>query len=106
MNVALLELLRRLALNDEGALGEVMSGHAAACPPLDDKAVALIKVAGMVGLEAGDVSMQTAVDAAHAAGAEDEEIIDVLRAVVHVIGVAKLNATAPTLAMALGYQAE
>lgn len=106
MKVALLELLRRLALNDEGAVSQVMGGHRPAFAPLDDKVVALVNVAGLLGMEAGDVSMQTAVYAAHAAGAEDEEIIDVLRAIAHVIGVVKLNATAPTLASALGYSSE
>lgn len=104
MKPALKELLRRLALSDEHALSQVMSGEVTTPTPLDDKTSALVKVAGLVALEAGDTSYQWAVDAAHAAGAEDTEIIDVLRAIAPIVGVARVNAAAPTLATALGYE--
>lgn len=97
------ELLRRLMLHDEHALNRVMSARAKAPAVLDDKTAALVKVASLVALEAGDASYQCAVDAVHAAGAEDGEIIDVLLAIAPIVGVARVNAAAPTLAMALGY---
>jgi alkylhydroperoxidase/carboxymuconolactone decarboxylase family protein YurZ len=98
-----LELLRRLAINDERALGRLMDGQAIDAPLLDDKTSALVNVATLVAMEAGSPSYQWAVDSAHAAGAEDAEIVDVLRAVAPVVGVARLNAAALSLALAFGY---
>jgi alkylhydroperoxidase/carboxymuconolactone decarboxylase family protein YurZ len=101
---AQLELLRRLALNDEAAVRHLMSGHAGALARLDDKTSALVIVAGLVSLAACETSLQTAVDTAHAAGAEDAEIIDVLRTVAPLVGTSRVRATAPRLALALGYE--
>lgn len=98
-----LELLRRLAINDEHALSQLMDGRAIDSPLLDDKTSALVNVATLVAMEAGSPSYQWAVDSAHAAGAEDAEIIDILRAVAPVVGVARLNAAAVALALAFGH---
>jgi alkylhydroperoxidase family enzyme len=98
------ELLRRLAINDEHALDQVMEGQAIDPPLLDDKTGALVKVATLVALEAGSSSYQWAVDAAHAASAEDTEIIDVLLEVAPIVGMARVNAAALALALALGYE--
>lgn len=100
---AQLELLRRLALNDETALGQAMTGEAITSEELDVKTSTLVKLAGLVALEAGETSYQWAVAAAHAAGAEDGEIVDVLLAVASIVGTARLNVAAPRLALALGH---
>jgi alkylhydroperoxidase/carboxymuconolactone decarboxylase family protein YurZ len=81
-----------------------MSGHAGALARLDDKTSALVIVAGLMCLAAGETSLQAAVDTAHAAGAEDAEIIDVLRTVAPLVGTSRVHATAPRLALALGYE--
>ena len=104
MRTADFELLRRLALNDEAAVRHVMSGHAGALTRLDDKTSALVIVAGLMCLAAGETSLQTAVDTAHAAGAEDAEIIDIFRTVAPLVGTSRVHATAPRLALALGYE--
>lgn len=106
MTPAHLELLRRLAINDEHALSRVMDGQAIEPPLLDDKTSALVKVATLVALEAGTSSYQWAIDAALAASAHDTEIIDVLLAVAPIVGVARVNAAALALAPALGYDLE
>ena len=106
MKPAHLELLRRLAINDEHALSQVIDGQAIDPPLLDDKTGALVKVATLVALEAGSPSYQWAIDAAHAARAEDTEIIDVLVVVAPIVGVARVNAAALALALALGYDLE
>ncbi|HEU4539815.1 MAG TPA: carboxymuconolactone decarboxylase family protein [Jiangellaceae bacterium] len=106
MTPAHLELLRRLAINDEHALSRVMDRQAISPPLLDDKTSALVKVATLVAMEAGVSSYQWAIDAAHAANAEDTEIIDVLLAVAPIVGVARVNAAALALAPALGYDLE
>jgi len=107
MTPAHFELLRRLALNDELALNQVMSGRRIEPPLLDEKTSALVRVAAMVALESGGPpSYQWAVDAAHASGAEDEEIVQLLLAVAPIVGVARVNAAAPNLASALGYSAD
>ena len=101
-----LELLRRLAINDEHTLTQVMKGQAIEPPLLDDKTSTLVKLATLVAMEAGVSSYQWAIDSAHAAGAQDTEIIDVLLAVAPLVGVARVNAAAQALAPALGYDLE
>ena len=103
MTPAHMELLRRLALNDERALSEVMSGPAEQCL-LDDKTSALVRVAGTLASQATAPSFRWAVDGAHAAGAEDDEIVEVFLAIAPIVGAARVNAAAPSLAGALGYE--
>lgn len=103
---ALLELLRRLAINDEHALSRVLDGQATSSALLDDKASALVRVATLVALEADVSSYQWAIDGALAADADDAEIIDVLLAVAPIVGVARVNAAALALAAALDYDLE
>lgn len=98
------ELLRRLALNDEHVLRQVISGRSPVPLALDAKTDALVTVAALVALGAQDVSYQCAVDAAHAAGAENTEIIDVLSVLAPVVGADRVNAAAAALALVFGYE--
>jgi alkylhydroperoxidase/carboxymuconolactone decarboxylase family protein YurZ len=106
MTPAHMELLRRLALNDERTLTEVMSGSASCDHLLDDKTNALVKIAGSFGAQASGPSLRSAVDSAHAAGADDDEIVEVFLTIAPIVGAARVNATAPNLAGALGYELE
>lgn len=101
MSPELLELLTRLALNDEDAVGLVMSGQIAGEPRLYPKTVALVRIASLAGREAPTASFQVGVDHARAAGADDNEIVDTVRAVSALIGSARIEATIPTLIAAL-----
>jgi alkylhydroperoxidase/carboxymuconolactone decarboxylase family protein YurZ len=99
------ELLRRLALNDVGTL-ETMLGtmleHPETCA-LEAKTYALARVAALVAAESAVTSYLWAVQSAMAAGASEDEIVDVLTAIAPIIGLARLSAAAPQLALALGH---
>jgi alkylhydroperoxidase/carboxymuconolactone decarboxylase family protein YurZ len=95
-------LLRRLALNDAGALDLVMRGE---CDGgLDEEVRALTRLASLIASEGSPASYQWAVAVARAAGASEEAIADVLPSVGPVVGVARVASAAPALAAALGIE--
>ena len=102
------ELLRRLALNDvealEATLGTIL-GHQA-ISTLDARTHALARLAALVAAESAVSSYLWAVESAIEAGASDDEIVDVLFAIGPIVGLARLTAAAPHLALALGYDIE
>jgi alkylhydroperoxidase/carboxymuconolactone decarboxylase family protein YurZ len=100
------ERLRRLTINDARAAEEALSGTGCDSLSLDPKTVALIRVAAMVAVHGGTASFGAQADAAIAVGASVSEIVDVLVAVVPVVGLPCVVAAAPRLALALGYDAE
>jgi len=92
-----------LALNDEAAaeatLGTLPRDHDPS--GLDAKTFALVRVAALIAAESAQASHSWAVDAALAAGASDDDIVDVLAAVAPIVGLARLSTAAPQLAVAL-----
>jgi alkylhydroperoxidase/carboxymuconolactone decarboxylase family protein YurZ len=89
-------LLRRLTLNDEPALADVMAGRVPGESGLiDDKTRSLVRIAGLVALDANTPSLQAAVDNAFAAGAEDEEILEVILAVAPIVGSSRISSMLP-----------
>ena len=102
------ELLRRLSLSDEGVTGAALGmtiGDPAASS-LDAPTLALARVAALIASDAALPSYQWAVESALAAGASDSDIVDVLVAVAPAVGLARVAAAAPELALALGYDLE
>jgi 4-carboxymuconolactone decarboxylase len=99
-------LLRRLALNDERSVGLVVGGRTAFTPDrgLDAKAQALVRVGALLSVGAATTSLRWTVEHAQATGATDEEILGVLVAIGPVVGLARVVAEAPRLALALGYE--
>ena len=100
------ELLRRLALNDDDAVASALTIDVSLGreTTLDAKTVALVRLAGLVALQSAAQTYQWAVAAAVSAGAEDDELIDVLAAVAPIIGLGRLNRAAADIATALGYE--
>jgi alkylhydroperoxidase/carboxymuconolactone decarboxylase family protein YurZ len=80
--------LRRLAMNDVGALTAVMCPSADDREPsaLDAKRRALVRLAGLVALDCEAATYQWGVGAAFAAGSSADEVVDVLVAVAPVVG--------------------
>jgi 4-carboxymuconolactone decarboxylase len=101
-------LLRRLALNDETVVGSVLSrtGDHGPAPGLDRKAEALIQVGALLSVGASTTSLRWTVELAQSTGATDEEISGVLVAIGPAVGLARVVAEAPRLALALGYEIE
>jgi 4-carboxymuconolactone decarboxylase len=99
------ELLRRLALNDEKSVGMVlMSGSVPeADVALVPKVDLLVRLGALVAVGAATASLRRTVQLALAAGATEAEIVGVLVAVAPTVGLARVVATAPKLADAIGY---
>ena len=95
------EVLRLLAINDEHFAERLVSG--AEPVKLDPKTLALVRVAALVAVGGAVPSYGAEADAAVSAGATVTEIVEVLLAVVSVVGLPSVVAAAPALAMALGY---
>src|SRR4029453_9900565 len=95
------EVLRLLAINDEHFAEQLVSG--AEPVKLDPKTLALVRVAALVAVGGAIPSYGAEADAAVSAGATVTEIVEVLLAVVSVVGLPSVVAAAPALAMALGY---
>ena len=97
--------LRRLAMidetfvRDEVGLGLSPNGTSA----LDPKAAALLQVAAAVALGSSSVCVGWSVSRAMAAGADEDEIADVMLAVAPVVGLGRAAAAAADVAAALGY---
>jgi alkylhydroperoxidase/carboxymuconolactone decarboxylase family protein YurZ len=102
------ELLRRLALNDEGAVDSVLAPdpQGALVPPLDGKTHALVRLGALLAVGAGTTSLRWMTELAYEAGATDEEIASVLVAVSPDVGCAGVVREAPRLALAIGYDLE
>jgi len=96
------ELLRRLTLNDEKTLRQVISGRKVGKRRLlDDRTQALVKLAGLVALDAEITSIQVVRDELWATGVDVEEIVDTVIAVAPIVGTARVASTIPRLAITL-----
>jgi alkylhydroperoxidase/carboxymuconolactone decarboxylase family protein YurZ len=99
------EILRRLAMIDEGFveddagldLGQV------AVSALEPKTVALLRLGASVAIGSSAVCLEWSASRAMAAGASEDEIADVLLALIPVTGLSRVVSAAPDLATALGY---
>jgi 4-carboxymuconolactone decarboxylase len=102
------DLLRRLAINDEKALGMVLARRVGDDreTELGPKVELLVRLAALLAVGATTPSLREAVDQASAAGATAAEIVNVLVAVGPAVGLASLVASAPKLALAIGYDLE
>jgi 4-carboxymuconolactone decarboxylase len=100
------EVLRRLAINDEQFAEECVTGTRTDFVELDQRTLALVRVAALVAVGGTAPSYGVEVDAAVSAGATTTEIVGVLVGIVSVVGLPSVVAAAPCLAMALGCDLE
>ena len=70
---------------------------------LDPKTASLLQLGASVALGSPAVCVQWSTGRALAAGATDDEIADVLLAIVPVVGLSRVVCAAPDVATALGY---
>nr|WP_260173360.1 hypothetical protein [Nocardioides albus] len=73
---------------------------------MDPRTLALVRLAALITVGGEVPSYAAAADMAVDAGASAAEVVDVLVAVLPVIGAARVVAAAPRLAMALGYDTD
>ena len=104
------DLLRRLATNDERSVRSVLAvapelvdPDAPPRPALDRNIKSLVRLAALLALDASSESIRWAVDLAATSGADDDALLAVLIAAAPAAGSAQLVASAPQLALALGF---
>jgi len=97
------ERLRRLVINDACFAGTGTGRTDVEPRNLDPKTLALVRLAALVAVGGAVPSYGAHADAAVNAGATAAEIVDVLVGVIPVVGLPAVVATAPKLALALGY---
>lgn len=97
--------LRRLAMRDDRFIDALLSEEHAnvTLAGIDARSHALTRIAALISMDAAPPSYMSAIDAGRQAGASNEEIVGTLIAVLPVVGVARVVAAAPNLALALGY---
>jgi 4-carboxymuconolactone decarboxylase len=108
------QLLRGLAAGDEGLLRMVLgiSPRNTRSPLLTPRRTlpaqtrALVHVAALLAAGACTTSLRWAVELAARAGADDDEIVEVLVTTAAIVGSARVVAAAPRLALAIGYDIE
>jgi 4-carboxymuconolactone decarboxylase len=101
------EILRRLAIIDEGCI-EDRAGLVLGLPAsrLDPKTAALARVGALVAIGSPGVCLGWSTSWALAQGATEDEITGVLLAIAPVAGLSRVTAAAPAVAAALGYDVE
>lgn len=100
-------MLRRLSLHDQRAVAHVLGGESTESPEpdqsLDPRTLALTRIAALVALDGAVPSYGALADEAVDAGATAAEIVDVLLGVIPIVGLPRVVAAAPKLALALGH---
>ena len=99
-----MERLRRLAIND--ARIAVDHDDGLGIGELDPKTLALVRLAALVAVGGAVPSYGAQADAAVSAGATAAEIVDVLAGVLAIVGLPRVVAAAPKVALALGYDTD
>src|ERR1700759_2466235 len=100
------EILRRLAIFDEGFIEAGLRHDLADTSVLEPKIAALLQVAVSVAIGSSAVCLQWSVARALASGESREEIAEVLLAIGPVAGLGRVVSAAPKVATALGYDVE
>lgn len=103
-------VLRRLSLHDDRVVADVLGGadtqSAGLDPILDPRTLALVRLAALVAVGGAVSSYGALADAAIDAGATAAEIVEVLVGVIPVVGLPRVVAAAPKLALALGHDVD
>ena len=100
------ERLHLLAINGSAlAIGE--SGERCLeVQKIDGKTLALVRIAAIIAVRGAVPSFGEEIDAATASGATVDEVVDVLVGLIPVLGLPRVVAAAPNLALALGFDVE
>ena len=104
------ELLRSLARSDERSVRAVLTPNpefgrdrAAVLEALDRRTRVLVRIAALLAIDAPTTSLRWAVELASSMGVDDDAVIEALAAAASAAGSAQLVASAPRLALALGF---
>ena len=99
------ERLRSLALSDDHFVGSVlgMTQDTVEVSRLEPKTHALVRLAALLAVDAGQSAYNASVDVALASGASLDEIVGILIAVAPAVGLGRVVSAAPEFGLALGY---
>ena len=106
------DLLRRLAAHDEPSLQAVLAPTPEFDPdselarPLDRRTRVLVRLAALLAVGASTASLRWATELVSAAGLDEDAVVGVLAAAAGAVGSARVVASAPRLALALGFDVE
>lgn len=100
------DVLRLLALNDWRLAGDLVGPSVPDFVELDPRTLGLVRLAALVAVGGTLPSYGAQADAAVNAGASVAEIVAVLVGVVDVVGLPRVVAAAPSLALALGFDTD
>ncbi len=81
----------------------LLGGSGSTSEPPPAKVDLLVQLGALLALGASTTSLRATVDNAIVAGATEEEIVGVLIAIAPAVGLARVVAAAPKLALAIGY---
>ena len=97
--------LCKLAIADDAYIEALLVRDAAnlEASQLDPKAHALVRLGGLVAIDAAAPSYMAVISLARRCGASDDEIVGCLIAVLPALGVARVVSAAPRLGLALGF---
>jgi len=97
-----------MALSDDRFVASVlgMGRDTIDASGLDPKTHAMVRLAALMALDAGQSSYNASAELALASGASLDEIVGILIAVAPAIGLGRAVSAAPELGLALGYDVE
>ena len=104
-----IDRLRRLTFNQTAADSRVTDGTAGDWlePSLDPRTLALVRLGALVAIGGCSIpSLGALTDSALDAGASESDVVDVLVAVLPIVGTARVVAAAPRVALTLGHDTE
>ena len=104
-----IDRLRRLTFNQTGGDAQAPDGDECGWlePSLDPKTVALVRLGALVAMGGGAIpSLGAVTDDALNAGASVSDVVDVLVAVLPIVGTVRVVAAAPGLALTLGHDTD
>jgi 4-carboxymuconolactone decarboxylase len=111
MDVRAEELLRGLTRGEDSSARIVMAlnpsrsdGQVTGKLVLAPRVRTLVRLAALIAADASTTSLRWAVELACCAGADEDDIVRVLATVTPEVGFACVVATAPRLALAIGYE--
>ena len=93
-------------MHDNTLVGSLTAEETPRASALDGRTTALVRVAATIAVDAASASFQHAVAFALDSGATQDEIVATLEAVTPVTGTSRVVASAPKIALALGYDVE
>jgi len=107
--VEYIDLLRRLSLHDERLAADTCRAGSPSdeqAPVLDARTQALVRLGALIAVGGAVPSYGAQADAAVAAGATADQIVEVLLTVIPVVGLPCVVAAAPKLSLALGHDVD